>query len=79
MRSLGYCNYALNPAETCSKPIRSAVTPHPLRITPDSAFEPEICRLRAAAARDRNDVVDLQEEARAAAPPGMPVDVGAAT
>ena len=34
-----------------------------LRITPDSALEPEICRLRAAAARDRHDMVQLQEEA----------------
>ena len=60
MRSLGYCNYALNPAETCSKPIRSAVTPHPLRITPDSALEPQVPRLGAAAKGKGNDVVELQ-------------------
>ena len=42
------------------------------------AAQDQVPRLRTAAHRDRNDVVHLEEEARAAAPPAIPVDEGAA-
>ena len=41
--------------------------------------EPEICRFRAAAERERHDVVDLQPIAGAAAPPAVAVDIAATT
>ena len=42
-------------------------------------MEPEIRRLRAAAERERHDVVDLQPIAGAAAPPAAAVDISATT
>ena len=41
-------------------------------------MNPEITRLRSTAHRDRNDVVELQEEPRTAAPPAVRIDVTAA-
>ena len=50
-----------------------------LRITPDSALESQVGRLRATALGDRQQVVDLQQMGRGAAPPGERVAITAAT
>ena len=56
---------------------RRSVLPMPKAVV-GSTMKPEITRLGAAAEREGNDVVELQQEARPAAPPSVRIDVTAA-
>ena len=75
MRSLGYCNYPLKLLE----PHQISHSPPSLRITPGSTLEIEVGRLRATALGDRQQVVDLQQMGRGAAPPGERLAITAAS
>ena len=50
-----------------------------LRITPGSALQIEVERLRATALGDRQQVVDLQQMGRGAAAPGERIAITAAS
>ena len=75
MRSLGYCNYPLKLLE----PPQISHPAHLLCIIPGCALESQVGWLRATALGDWQQVVDLQQMGRGAAPPGERVAITAAS